>query len=111
MDSLEIQNSSGEFGCDSDPDDTAAESPGPSNTRRRGSLKRKSLYRKWSAGERAAVLRHLEHYIDADKLPGRGAIEACIKAEPALKNRSWVLIKNFCRNSVKRKQMVLDKTW
>ena len=76
-----------------------------------GSLKRKSLYRKWSAGERAAVLRHLGHYIDAHKLPGRGAIEACIKAEPVLLDRSWVLIKNFCRNIVKRKQMLVDKSW
>ena len=127
MDSLEVQNSSGEFGCDFDPDDTAAESPGPSNTREHPKceatyqryletpfqtasmwteciLKRRNP-RKWSDGERAAVFRHLGCYIDASRLPGKGAIEACIREEPALKDRSWINIKNFCKYNVRRKRI------
>lgn len=56
--------------------------------------------RAWSAEEKKAVMKHLDNYILAKKLPGADAIRKCIDAEPALKHRSWKNIKDFCRNKI-----------
>ena len=54
----------------------------------------------WSEEEANAVLKHLGKYIFADKLPGKRAIDSCLKLEPVLKNRNWLLVKNYCRNKM-----------
>lgn len=56
--------------------------------------------RAWLPEEKKAVMKHLENYILAKKLPGADAIRKCISAEPALKYRSWRNIKDFCRNKI-----------
>ena len=44
--------------------------------------------------------------ISAGKPPGKREIDACLKKEPVLKNRNFLLVKIFCRNkteSLKKK--------
>lgn len=60
----------------------------------------------WSEEEASAVLKHLGKYIYAGKPPGKREIDACLEKEPVLKNRNFLLVKNFCRNkteSLKKK--------
>ena len=57
----------------------------------------KKTKKKWTATEKAAVYRHLRNFIVTKRLPGKGEIDKCIAAEPALSNRSWTNVKDFCR--------------
>ena len=63
-------------------------------------LKKKLKVKKtWSEHEKAAVERHLGAFMTVQsRLPGKSEIERCLKAEPALKHRSWRNVKDFIRN-------------
>lgn len=54
----------------------------------------------WSEDEKASVFKHLGKYVFAGKLPGRKAIDECLRKESVLERRTWLLVKNFCRNKI-----------
>ncbi|XP_072181509.1 uncharacterized protein [Diadema setosum] len=65
----------------------------------------------WSNCEKAAVERHLGAFMTVQsRLPGKSEIEQCLKAEPALKHRSWRNVKDFIRNKKVTKSQ-LSKNW
>ena len=54
----------------------------------------------WSAGESSAALNFFSTSIKKGKVPGKSDVEACIKAHPILKNRTWKVVKDFVRNHI-----------
>lgn len=56
--------------------------------------------RQWTTEEKEAVFRHLGKFILLKALPGKKSIDDCISAEPILKNRSWRIVKDYCRNRI-----------
>ncbi|XP_073703962.1 uncharacterized protein [Garra rufa] len=56
--------------------------------------------RKWDNTEVQAVERNMITFIQTCKVPGKKDCESCIKAEPALKNRTWTGVKNYVRNRI-----------
>ncbi|XP_030854616.1 uncharacterized protein LOC115918254 [Strongylocentrotus purpuratus] len=61
---------------------------------------RKKRKTAWSDAEKSAVQRRLGAFMTVhSKLPGKRAIDECLKAEAVLKHRTWVNIKDYVRNS------------
>jgi len=56
----------------------------------------------WNENERDAVLRQLGSAISSKQLPGKQAIERCRVEEPVLLNRSWIMIKDYCRRLINK---------
>lgn len=60
---------------------------------------RKKRKTAWSDAEKSAVQRQLGAFMTVhSKLPGKKAIDECLKAEAVLKHRTWVNIKDYVRN-------------
>lgn len=72
------------------PAEELASAPAPS-PRKKGS---------WTEGEQGAVRRQFGEFASMFKAPGKRACDACIAAEPALRNRKWKEIKNYVHNSL-----------
>ena len=58
----------------------------------------------WSKDESSAVLEYFAAYINRNKIPGKGDIEACFDVFPILKSRPWKTVKDFVRNRIVKAQ-------
>ena len=58
--------------------------------------------RKWSEEEQSACLEQFYNNISLGTLPGKSKILNVIEKVPALKNRTWIQVKNFLRNTIKK---------
>ncbi|XP_070174588.1 uncharacterized protein [Littorina saxatilis] len=56
--------------------------------------------RLWLEEEVKAVEAHLLKYIATQVLPRKEDIQKCLQAEEALKNRTWLHVKNYVRNRI-----------
>ncbi|XP_048017913.1 uncharacterized protein LOC125249626 [Megalobrama amblycephala] len=61
---------------------------------------KKAPRRPWSSEEQDAVKRTLRKFFSLRKVPGKVACQSCLDANPVLKSRSWVDIKNFVHNTL-----------
>ncbi|XP_064208087.1 uncharacterized protein LOC135263699 isoform X2 [Anguilla rostrata] len=82
---------------DMSADEEECESPETEVTGKEVQKKRKS----WVRSEVHAVEKHLMHFIQTYRVPGKDACEACIKAEPlSLKDRNWLAVKFYIKNRI-----------
>ncbi|XP_028249102.1 M-phase phosphoprotein 8 isoform X2 [Parambassis ranga] len=73
----------------------------PPSTARSGSGQKAALKRRpWSEKEQAAVRHYLSEFITRMKVPGKRECNACIAAEPDLRERSWTDVKNYVHNTL-----------
>ncbi|XP_064621670.1 uncharacterized protein LOC135484280 [Lineus longissimus] len=75
----------------------------------KGRIKKRSVpvqgeRRPWSDVERKAVAKHLGHFLQCLKVPGRRDIDKAIAAESVLQGRSWLVIKSYVYNEVQRRK-------
>ncbi|XP_062313543.1 M-phase phosphoprotein 8 isoform X2 [Osmerus eperlanus] len=58
----------------------------------------------WSDEEQAALRRQFNDFVFMIKAPGKSECDACIAAEPALKDRVWKEIKNYVHNRLQTRK-------
>lgn len=58
--------------------------------------------RKWKPREEEACLRYFQRSIALRNLPGKAAIMKCLEQEHSLQDRTWIQIKNYIRNHIKK---------
>ncbi|XP_071834535.1 uncharacterized protein [Apostichopus japonicus] len=73
----------------------------PHPARKQCKKKKTVTKRPWTEEQKAAVNRHLHHFMVLNQLPGKSKIDECISKEPVLSTRSWKNIKDYCRNTMK----------
>ncbi|ROJ30524.1 Gastrula zinc finger protein XlCGF8.2DB [Anabarilius grahami] len=67
------------------------------NTPGRKPVKKKN----WQKVEVDAVEKHMMHFIESCRVPGKSACDLCLKSEPeALKQRDWLAIKFYIKNRI-----------
>ncbi|KAK9976441.1 hypothetical protein ABG768_021646, partial [Culter alburnus] len=55
----------------------------------------------WQKVEVDAVEKHMMHFIESCRVPGKAACDLCLKSEPeALKRRDWLAIKFYIKNRI-----------
>ncbi|XP_073723996.1 uncharacterized protein [Misgurnus anguillicaudatus] len=55
----------------------------------------------WQKVEVDAVEKHMMHFIESCRVPGKAACDLCLKSEPeALKQRDWLAIKFYIKNRI-----------
>lgn len=60
----------------------------------------KAPRRPWRSEEQGAVKRTLGKFFALRKVPGKAECQSCLDANPVLRSRSWVDIKNFVHNTI-----------
>ena len=61
-----------------------------------------SSRKKWTQLEEEACLRGFRRHIAVGNVPGKAIIDKVLQEESDLENRTWLQVKNFIRNYIKR---------
>ena len=61
-----------------------------------------SCRKKWTPKEEEACLRGFRRHIAVGNVPGKAIIDKVLHEEPDLENRTWLQVKNFIRNYIKK---------
>ena len=61
-----------------------------------------SCRKKWTPLEEEACLRGFRRHFAVGSVPGKAIIDKVLQEEPDLENRTWLQVKHFIRNYIKK---------